>query len=107
MTTTDEKTERRPLPWHGLVVASFLVATLASSFFALVVLADNPNSWPLLLYPVVVLGVPVLIRRRRWPRIVAAVLVAPIATLIFSIGLFYVPAIALMGIAAMAPPPVD
>jgi uncharacterized membrane protein len=48
-----------------------------------------------------------LIRRRRWPRIVAAVLVAPIATLIFSIGLFYVPAIALMGIAAMAPPPVD
>lgn len=57
----------------------------------------------ILAYPVVLALVPALIRRRRWPRIAAAILMAPLGLLVFSVGLFYWPAIALMVVAAAAP----
>lgn len=93
-----ESPRRLPLPWYAFVVASFVTAMLASGFLLFTV----PENWPLLLYPVVVASVPLWLRRRRWPRVLAAVMLAPMATFILSIGLFYVPAIALMAISAFA-----
>lgn len=60
-----------------------------------------------LLYPVVAALIPLTIRTRRWPRIVATALIAPMATYIFSVGTYYAPAVVLMFIAACATPRID
>lgn len=103
MTNRHKESQRPPLPWYGFVVASFAVILLASGVNVIFI----PENWALLAYTVIVASVPVGLRRRRWPRVVATVLIAPLATFIFSIGLHYLPAIVLMGIAACAPPRVD
>lgn len=99
----DDQRQRPALPWYGFVVASFVACLLASGLNVVFI----PENWPLLLYPVIVAALPTWLRGRRWPRVCATVLLAPLATFIFSIGPFYVPGMVLMAIAAMAPPPID
>ena len=92
------------LPGHALVVAavSLCVGVLAFEL----VFGDN-GFVSLLAYPVIVTVVPLVMRTRRWPRVLAAVLVAPMATYIFSVGIFYAPAVLLLIIAACLPPRID
>ena len=97
-------TRRLNLPWHGFVVAAFALCT---AVFFLELLFGAVGFVPLLLYPVVAALIPLLLRTRRWPRIVATVLIAPLSTYIFSVGLFYAPATLLLLLAACAPSRID
>jgi len=96
-----ERESRPNLPGHAFVVAAFALCCVV--FIAEHILGDN-GFVSLLLYPVVAALIPLIIRTRRWPRIVAAVLIAPMATYIFSVGIFFAPAVILLLIAACATP---
>ncbi|MCW2972548.1 MAG: hypothetical protein JWN72_821 [Thermoleophilia bacterium] len=103
MTSHDVMTKPN-LPGHALVAAavSLCVGVLAFEL----IFGDN-GFVSLLVHPVVVTLVPLVMRTRRWPRVFAAVLVAPMATYIFSVGIFYAPAMLLLIIAACLPPRID
>jgi hypothetical protein len=100
----------RRFGWYWLVLASAATALAASLFFAFApvsdgssVLQENPGTGALFGYPLFACVLPVVIPRRRWPRIAAAVLVTPLGLMIFSVGPFYWPTIGLMWLAACDP----
>jgi type II secretory pathway component PulF len=105
-----------PLAGYRLVVGAWALAVVAALFFALVptysgesvtvdssghevtshssstlVEENGAGILGLISWPAVVATLPLVMRRRRWPRLAALLLMLPVVALVFSIGPFYAP----------------